>query len=59
MRFSGKVSYNKAGGDVEAAEMVYVTDSTEFFYLSRHAMEQLKIIIPDFPVIPRDFFYFS
>ena len=31
--------------------MVYVTDSTELFYLSRHAMEELKIISPDFPAV--------
>ena len=48
IRLSGK---DKLGVEIEAAEMVYVTDSTKLFYLSRHAMEQLRIISPDFPTI--------
>ena len=36
---------------LETAEMIYVSNSTDLFYLSRHAMEQLKIISPEFPVI--------
>ena len=31
--------------------MIYVADSTDLFYLSRQAMESLRIIRPDFPSI--------
>ena len=31
--------------------MVYISDSTDLFYLSRHAMEQLQIIGPNFPSV--------
>lgn len=48
LRLSGATA---AGDIVETAEMVYITDSTKLFYLSRHAMEQLRIIGPDFPRI--------
>lgn len=42
---------DKKGGRVETAEMVYITDSTDLFYLSRRAMEELGIINHDFPSI--------
>lgn len=42
---------DRQGSRVETAEMVYITDSTELFYLSRRAMENLQIISPDFPSI--------
>lgn len=48
IRLSGMSHY---GAQKEAAEMVYVTDSTNLFYISRHAMEQLGIISTDFPQI--------
>ena len=48
IRLSGR---NRQGELVETAEMVYVTDSAKLFYLSRHAMEQLRIIGPTFPQI--------
>ena len=48
VRLSGRDS---RGTYVETAEMVYVTDSTNLFYPSRHAMEQLSIIVPDFPKV--------
>ena len=41
----------KNGERIETAEMIYVTDSTNLFYLSRRAMEQLQIISHDFPSI--------
>ena len=48
LRLSGK---DAMGNKLETAEMVYISDSTDLFYLSRHAMEQLRIIGPDFPSI--------
>ena len=42
---------NKLGDRIETAEMIYITDSTDHFYLSRRAMENLQIITPDFPTI--------
>ena len=48
LRISGKDSL---GNTIETAEMVYVSDSTDNFYLSRHAMEQLGIIGPEFPSV--------
>ena len=48
LRLSGKDS---TGHEYETAEMVYISDSTDFFYLSRHAMEQLQIIGPNFPSV--------
>lgn len=42
---------DSAGNRLEAAEMVYVSDSTDFFYLSRNGMEQLHIISSNFPVV--------
>ena len=48
VRLSGTDSH---GSSLETAEMVYVSDSTDLFYLNRHAMEQLHIIGPDFPRI--------
>ena len=48
LRLSGK---DATGHLLETAEMVYVSDSTDLFYLSRHAMEQLRIIGPDFPAV--------
>ena len=49
LRLSGHNVHNNS--KVEAAEMVYVTNSTELFYLSRHAMEQFRIIGPNFPSV--------
>ena len=46
IRLSGKT---RQGRNVETAEMVYVTDSTDVFYLGRNALEQLRIIDQDFP----------
>ena len=47
-----RLSGADANGDIiECGEMVYISDSTEKFYMSRHAMEQLRIIAPDFPKI--------
>ena len=40
-----------SGKTIDTAEMVYISDSTDLFYLSRHAMEQLQIIAPNFPQI--------
>ena len=48
VRLSGN---DRIGQKIQSAEMVYVSDSTDFFYLSRHSMEQLKIIGPSFPEI--------
>ena len=48
LRLSGKDS---TGHKFETAEMVYISDSTDLFYLSRHAMEQLQIIGPNFPSV--------
>ena len=45
-RLSGN---DESGNRLETAEMIYVSDTTDLFYLSRHAMEQLKIIAPNFP----------
>ena len=42
---------NNLGQRVETAEMIYVTESTDLFYLSRRAMENLQIITKDFPSI--------
>ena len=39
------------GKFVEAPIMVYVTDSTTRFYLSKQAMRQLGVIGPDFPSV--------
>ena len=39
------------GNTIQTAEMVYVSDSTNLYYLSCYAMEQLKIIAPDFPTV--------
>jgi len=39
------------GKRIETAEMIYVSDTADLFYLSRHTMEQLKIISQDFPTI--------
>lgn len=44
----------QSGSPLEAAVMVYVSDSTELFYLSRNAMEQSGIIGHDFPKIGAD-----
>ncbi len=47
-----RLSGADTNGDViECGEMIYISDSTEQFYMSRHAMEQLRIIAPDFPKI--------
>ena len=48
VRLSGA---DQKGKQIQAAEMIYVTDSTDLFYLSRHALEQLQIIGSDFPKI--------
>ena len=48
VRLSGR---DACGNVLETAEMIYVSNSTDLFYLNRHAMEQLKIISPEFPVI--------
>ena len=48
MRLSGS---DKQCSPLQTAEVVYVISSTYLFYLSRHAMEQLRIISPDFPKI--------
>ena len=45
-RLSGN---DENGNRLETAEMIYVSDTTDLFYLSRHAMEQLKIIGQNFP----------
>ena len=50
----GAVLVRLSGSDsrgmlTKTTEMVYVTGSTDLFYLSRQAMEQLRIIGPDFP----------
>ena len=45
-RLSGN---DESGNRLETAEMIYVSDTTNLFYLSRHAMEQLKIIGLNFP----------
>ncbi|KAK3875650.1 hypothetical protein Pcinc_019504 [Petrolisthes cinctipes] len=42
---------NQKGEQLETATVVYVTDSTSRFYLSRAALEQLGVIGPDFPKI--------
>ncbi|KAK3885060.1 hypothetical protein Pcinc_010714 [Petrolisthes cinctipes] len=42
---------NQKGKQLETATVVYVTDSTSRFYLSRAALEQLGVIEPDFPKI--------
>ena len=42
---------SSSGQRIETAEMVYVTDSTDLFFLSRRAMENLQIINKDFPSI--------
>ena len=42
---------NKLGDRIETAEMIYITDLTDHFYLSRRAMENLQFITPDFPTI--------
>ena len=42
---------DRDGNRIETADMIYVSDTTDLFYLSRHTMEQLKIISPDFPTI--------
>ncbi|KAK4305128.1 hypothetical protein Pmani_022960 [Petrolisthes manimaculis] len=42
---------NPKGKQLETATVVYVTDSTNRFYLSRAALEQLGVIGPDFPKI--------
>ena len=46
VRFSGA---DTKGDAIQTVEMIYASDSTDLFYLSRHTMEQLKIIAPDFP----------
>ena len=48
LRLSG---FDNLGNRIEAAEMVYVSNSTKLFYLSRQAMEQLRIIGPNFPIV--------
>ena len=48
VRLSGA---DRHGNIIECAEMVYVSDSTSVFYLSRSGMEQLRIIGPNFPQI--------
>ena len=47
-RLSGS---DKNGNHIECAEMIYVSDSTDVFYLSRNALEQLQVIGIDFPQI--------
>ena len=42
---------DKFGHKIETGEMIYVSDSTNLFYLSRHAMAQLQIIDSHFPQI--------
>ena len=42
---------DRDGNRIETADMIYISDTTDLFYLSRHTMEQLKIISPDFPTI--------
>ena len=64
IRILGAIFLRLAGKDAngrvfETAEMVYVSDSTDYFYLSRHAMEQLKIIGPDFPSVGSAFSQFN
>jgi len=49
--FARLSSHDDQGKPIEAAEMIYVSDSTDLFYLSRHAMQQLKIIAPSFPAV--------
>ena len=50
--FFGRLcGHDKQGQCIEAPEMIYVTDSTDLFYLSRQGMERLKIISSDFPSI--------
>ena len=50
--FFGRLcGHDKQGHYIEAPEMIYVTDSTDLFYLSRQGMENLKIIPTDFPSI--------
>ena len=39
------------GRQLTASEMVYVSGSTDLFYLSRNGMQQLRIISPQFPVV--------
>ena len=39
------------GQTLQAAEMIYVSDSTEMFYMSLNAMEQLKIVPANFPTV--------
>ena len=43
-----RLSGNDESGN-RLAEMIYVSNTTDLFYLSRHAMEPLKIIGPNFP----------
>jgi len=42
---------NNLGQRIETAEMIYITDSTDLFYLSLRAMENLQIIDKNFPTI--------
>lgn len=42
---------NKHGEQLTTSAVVYVTDSTSLFYLSRAAQEQLGVSGPDFPKI--------
>lgn len=43
--------YDNNGTKHDSAEMLYESDSTNKFYLSRHAMVQLKIIDSEFPKV--------
>ena len=52
----GAVFVHLSGGDtkgnaIQTVEMIYASDSTDLFYLSRHTIEQLKTIAPDFPTV--------
>ena len=49
--FARITGFDSEGSQHHAAEMIYVSDSTDLFYLSRNGMEQLKIISADFPQI--------
>ena len=42
---------DKLGRKIGTGEMIYVSDSTNLFYLSHHAMTQLQIIDSHFPQI--------
>lgn len=50
--FFGRLSgCDRQGKHVEAPEMIYVTSSTDLFYLSRQGMEKLNIIPSNFPTL--------